>query len=63
MYSGFDEAERLRERARLVRESASKVSLVADKERLLEMAEGYELEAKRVEEGARRPNASTIEKH
>jgi len=32
MSSRFDEAERLRERARLLRESASKVSLVTDKE-------------------------------
>jgi hypothetical protein len=63
MSSRFDEAERLRERARLLRESASKVSLVTDKERLLEMAEGYELEAKRVEESARRPDASKIERH
>jgi len=55
MASGFDEAERLRELARAARETANKVSLVTDKERLLAIAECYEREAKRAEESARAP--------
>ena len=56
MSSGFDEVERLRERALVAREAANTVSLVTDKERLLAMAEWYEREAKRAEESARRPD-------
>jgi hypothetical protein len=52
--SGFEEGKRLRELARVARETANKVSLVTDKERLLAIAECYEREAKRAEESARR---------
>jgi hypothetical protein len=50
MSSGREEAERLRERARFIREIANMISLAADKERLLEMAECYERQAKNAEE-------------